>query len=286
MDLVRFLRSNPIVSNVAAYSDVLSELSDAFSKPLVEVDSAEEFAQWYLAYELSLVRGQSNTDFIRSDQKETRISILLGRTTSNQIKALEQLITEWHQKNNNKFSLTVTGENIPVAHLSELNIRSMIGGLGISIAVVAFLVALLARNARIGLVALAGALAPLTFGFGVWGLLGNDIGLASTAIIALTVGVAIDDAVHMLYRFVDGRERLSLGRWEAAAYSVHRAGTAIVTTSIVMIGGLCVLLLSSFNINSSFGAVTSLIIALALVFDLLILPRLLIWAEPDSEAKN
>jgi predicted RND superfamily exporter protein len=48
-----------------------------------------------------------------------------------------------------------------------------------------------------------------------------------------------------------------------------------------MMTGLAVLLTSSFEINSSFGAVTCLIIALALLFDLLVLPRLLVWAEPQ-----
>ena len=280
--LTNFLRDQPLVSSVAAYSDVLDELSRAFGKSTTEVETAEEFAQWNLAYELSLVRGQSNTDFIRADQQESRVSILLSRTTSKQIQALETSIVEWHENQGTQFALTVTGENIPVAHLSELNIRSMIGGLGVSIALVTLLIGYLVKRVRLGLVALAGTLAPLAFGFGVWGLLGNNIGLASTAIIALTVGVVIDDAVHMLYRFVDGRDRLRLDSWRAAAYSVHRAGTAIATTSVVMVGGLSVLLLSSFKINSSFGAVTCLIIALALLFDLLVLPRLLIWADPQK----
>jgi len=276
-----YLQTQHIVSSVSSYYDVLSDLSKAFLTPIGDVATADEFAQWYLAFELSLQRGQSSTDFISNDQHESRVSVLLKESTSKEIRQLESDIYDWHTNNGSQFSLLVTGENIPVAHISELNIRSLIGGLSTSILIVTLLVGLLVKRFRIGLVALVAALLPVIFGFGVWGLLGRDVGLASTLIIALTFGVVIDDAVHMLYRFVDGRDRLALRSWEAAAYSIHRAGNAITTTSIVMIGGLSVLLLSSFKVNSSFGATTCLIIALALIFDLFILPRLLIWADPD-----
>lgn len=283
-ELTRFLQSQPSASSVSSYLDILRDLSTAFGVPLDSVTSANQFAQWYLVYELSLQRGQSNTDFIRSDQKQSRVSVLLRRTTSNQIKSLEAAIYDWHASHNSEFELSVTGENIPVAHLSEINIISMFSGFSISFLLIAILVGVLVKKIRLGLVALAGTLAPLILGFGAWGLLGFNIGLASTAIIAITIGVVIDDAVHMLYRFVDGRNRLELDKWNAAAYAVHRAGTAVATTSAVMIGGLSILLLSSFKVNSSFGAVTCLIISIALVFDLFVLPRLLIWADASPEA--
>jgi len=63
----------------------------------------------------------------------------------------------------------------------------------------------------------------------------------------------------------------------AAAYAVQRVGAAIVATTIVLGIGLGILTLSSFQVNSTFGAVTSLIIMLALVFDLAVLPKLATW---------
>ena len=105
----------------------------------------------------------------------------------------------------------------------------------------------------------------------------GEIGLASTAIVALTIGIVVDDAVHLIYRYLDGSRRMALDEWQAAAYSVHRAGSAVAITSAVLISGLALLQLSSFEVNSSFGVCTCLIIALALSFDLLVLPRILVW---------
>ena len=122
----------------------------------------------------------------------------------------------------------------------------------------------------------------MILGFGFWGLTNATIGLASTAIIALTIGIVVDDSVHLVYRYLDGRNRLQLDRWHAAGYSIHRVGTAIVTTSIVIGVGLSVLTLSAFEVNSSFGACTCLIIALALVFDLAVFPRILTLADRQA----
>lgn len=280
--LTNYLRDKPIVSSASSFSDVLQDLSIAFNRPLDVSVTSEELAQWYLVYELSLQRGQTNTDFVRADQHESRISVLLRESTSLDIQELEAAIYQWHRERTSDFKLLVTGENIPVAHLSLLNIRSMVTGILISILVTSLVVGLLVRNIRLGAVTLISTFLPIVCGFGIWGLLHGTIGLASTAIIALTIGIAVDDAVHMVYRYLDGRNRLDLEPAQAAAYSLHRVGTAITTTSVVMVGGLSALLFSNFEINSSFGACTCLIIAFALFFDLLVLPRFLVWADSSS----
>ena len=278
-DLSNYLRQERHVSNVHSFYDVIVRIASAFSPMTKLADhSANEIAQWFLVYELSLQQGQSNTDLVNSEKSESRISVLLKETTSRDIQNLEKKIIAWASSREKQgFSVTVTGENIPVAHLSEINIKSMIVGLGGSILLTAIVVGITFRKFRLGVAALVATLAPVVCGFGVWGWTIGTIGLASTAIVALTIGIVVDDAVHLSYRYLDASTRLNLGRWQSAAYSIHRAGTAITTTSIVMVGGLSALLFSGFEVNSSFGACTCLIICLALIFDLLVLPRVLVW---------
>ncbi len=278
-DLADYLRQEPHVSNVHSFYDVVNRIAKAFSPTSTLADhSASEIAQWFLVYELSLQQGQSNTDLVNSDKNQSRISVLLRETTSRDIQNLETDIVDWASgRGNQTFSITVTGENIPVAHLSEINIKSMIIGLGGSIFLTATVVGITFRKFRLGVAALVATLVPVVGGFGVWGWTIGTIGLASTAIVALTIGIVVDDAVHLSYRYLDATTRLNMGRWQSAAYSVNRAGTAVTTTSIVMVGGLSVLLFSGFEVNSSFGACTCLIICLALAFDLFVLPRVLVW---------
>jgi predicted RND superfamily exporter protein len=278
--LSSFLSELDQVSNVFSFYDIMRNVAQAVSPETpLEKATHNELAQWFLVYELSLQHGHSVSDFVNQSQSESRISVLLKETSSADIQALEERIRDWEIRHSEGASLSITGENIPVAHLSELNIKSMIYGLGGSILFSALIIGIVFNSARLSIAALLSIVVPVLAGFGFWGWTIGQIGLASTAIVALTIGVVVDDAVHLIFRYLDGLRTLGLNAMEASAYSIHRAGSAISTTSIVMIGGLGVLLFSDFTVNSSFGACTCLIIALALIFDMLVLPRILVWTN-------
>lgn len=286
--LTDFLRTQLIVANAHSFSDVMEEIATAFTdQQLQTIESDDELAQLFLVYELSLQIGQSNTDLVNASREAARISVLLKESTSSEIQALERSIYEWHRSQPGGYTVTVTGENIPVAHLSRMNIQSMIKGIFLSLGFTALVMGMAFRSFRLGLIALLATATPVIAGFGAWAWINNEIGLAATAIIALTIGVVVDDAAHFIYRHLDAQRRLQLDPVSAAAYATHRAGAAIVTTSIVMGLSLSLLLLSKFEVNSSFGAVATLIIGTALVFDLAILPRLTTWATPNrNESKE
>jgi len=283
-NIAQHLRQEQIVANVHSFSDVMQHLSlIAYGGNISAKSSEEELSQLYLIYELSLQLGQSNTDLLSADQRKARTSVLLKETTSRDIQGLEKRLRSLHEQSNSRFEIMITGENIPVAHLSKLNIRSMLTGIGLALIFTAVLIGILFKSPRLGLVALLSTTIPVIAGFGIWGWASDSIGLAATAIIALTIGVVVDDTAHFLYRFLDSRSRLSLSPTQAAAYATHRVGTAIASTSVVLGAGLGLLMLSNFQVNSIFGTVTCLIIFLALIFDLAVLPRLAIWA---TDTKN
>lgn len=285
--LGQFVRSQPAVANVHSFADVMKEIANSFaSKELSQISSSDELAQLFLVYELSLQIGQSNTDLINNAQDAARASVLLKHSTSSDIQGIESAVRAWHTSTASMYELVVTGENIPVAHLSMMNIKSMLAGIAASLAFTALVVGLTFRSLRLSLVTLLATVVPVMAGFGIWGWINTDIGLAATAIIALTIGVVVDDAAHYIYRFIDAQRRLELDAKGAAAYATHRAGTAIVGTSVVMGVGLSLLMLSSFEVNSNFGTVTCLIIATALAFNFAFLPRLMMWQSNHHITEN
>jgi predicted RND superfamily exporter protein len=279
-NLSAFVRTREQASNVHSYYDIIQSIAEAITPDKnAEEFEADEIAQLFLVYELSLEAGQSNTDFVNQSQTEARISVLLKETSSKDIQLLEKAISDAAMRMDDRFGVTITGENVPVAHISEINIRSMIYGLGGSMLFTAALVGIYFRKLRLAVTAFVAILVPVASGFGVWGWIKGEVGLASTAIVALTIGIVVDDAVHLIYRYLDGVRRMGLDSWQAAAHSVHRSGNAVTVTSIILVSGLSVLQFSSFKVNSSFGICTCLIIGLALLFDLFVLPRILVWTD-------
>lgn len=274
--LKRHLASLSGVANVTSLLDVLQELSLVMSGSSDLVGTTpEELAQYFLSYELSLSAGQSTRSLVDSDHRRARISVLLADVSMRELRTIAESTNGWALENGLDARLTVTGEGIPTAYLSSESIKEMALGIAASIFLSALLVGFYFRNLRVCFVIFAATMVPILAGFGVWGWLGSDIGMAATLVVATTIGVVVDDTIHLTYRYVDSSRTLDLTRWGAIAYSVHKTGTAISVTSIAIIAGLLVLIGSEFQMNSTFGICSSMVIALALVYNLTIAPILL-----------
>lgn len=281
--ITKYVREHGAVRNVASYSDVIKETNNHFGEGDEFLKLEEEaIAQMFMAYELSLEHGQSTTSFVDTSRRFARITISLADISSLEITNLENELYDWHEAQSTPYQFLVTGESIPISHLSSRNIASMLISISMTFLFSATLLALVFRNYKIGLVALISTVVPVVIGFGLWSLGSDTIGLSTTVILSVCIGVVIDDSIHLIYRHYDALKRLDMGTRQAAAFSVHRVGSALVTTTIVIVAGFLVLLLSEFELNSTFAACSSLILLSALFFDLIISPKLLVWAVPDS----
>lgn len=275
-NLVQFLRQDPRVVNVASIIDVLRETSSTMAgSRALGGRPAEELAQYFLSYELSLNIGQSMRDLVDSDYRRSKVSVLLNDVSMAQIRQFAEATKRWAAAEDMSERLIVSGEGIPTAYLSSESIREMGLGILVSIIVSAVLVGLYFRDLRVSIVMIFATVVPILAGFGAWGWIESEIGIAAVLVVAITIGVVIDDTIHLTYRYVDSYRNLDLTPWGATAYSIHKTGTALVVTSLVLVGGLLVLLGSEFRMNSTFGACSSLVILLALLYNLTIAPHFL-----------
>jgi hypothetical protein len=125
-----------------------------------------------------------------------------------------------------------------------------------------------------GLIAMVPNLFPVVVIFGMMGH-GNtlvDIGTMMTASVAM--GVAVDDTIHFLTWFRENIDR-GLNRVEAVIETYRRVGPAMTQTTIVGGLGLFVFALSTFTPTQRFGTLMLVLLAAALVGDLILLPALL-----------
>ena len=275
--LVDFLRSDPRVSNVLSIADVFAEALAAF-EPNGDLFSlsSDELAQLFLAYELSLWYGQTTSDLVSAARSSSRVSILLNDTTSLDISRLESEIRDQFARTAPpNHSVIVTGENIPVAHMSRMNFMSMVTGIVLSLTLACALTALGFRSLYLSFTAVLATLVPIAMGFGLWGWFFSEIGLAAAVITAVTLGLIIDDAIHMIARFRYEIDVSDLDNEQAAIKALVGVGQALITTSIVLGLGFGVLAFSAFGLNNALGVCTVFVVVCALLFDLSLLPRLL-----------
>jgi predicted RND superfamily exporter protein len=109
----------------------------------------------------------------------------------------------------------------------------------------------------------------------VMGYTGITLDMMTITIAAISVGIGVDDAIHYLHRFRE--ERAAQGDVRLAVAWTHATiGRAMYYTSITIIVGFSVLVLSNFVPTQMFGLLTAVAMLLALIANLLLLPSLLV----------
>lgn len=280
-----WLRAQPETGHVLAWSDVLARLH----RTLCEADcaaslpaDAEIAAQYTLLFELSLPLGLDITNMIAPDYGSVRQLVALRDMDSQRVLEFEARTAAWLAEHAPAVAERRGGINLMFSHISERNVRAMVAGNLLAVLVIAVMLAVALRSVALAAASLATNLVPIAAAFGLWGWAGGDVGLALSATFGMTLGIVVDDTVHLLARQRRAR-RAGADSRAAMEHALRSVGPALVVTTIVLLAGFAVLATSTFALNAMLARVTLLTIALALLFDLLVLPGLLAWREPEPK---
>lgn len=142
------------------------------------------------------------------------------------------------------------------------------------------------RSWKVGLISVAPNLFPVILAFGVWGLLVGQVGMGMAMVSGMTIGIIVDDTVHFLNRYLIARRDNRSPR-DAVVDTFKSVVPAIVFTTVVLIVGFSLMsMVAEFRVNSDMGKMTSLILLIALLFDLLVLPVLLMMFDRQKPLPN
>jgi hypothetical protein len=138
---------------------------------------------------------------------------------------------------------------------------------------------LLFRSIKIALIAILPNVISAIAVLGVMGLAGMPLDFITITIAAISIGIAVDDTIHYIHRF---KEEYEIDR--SYINSMHRChgsiGNAMYYTSLTIIAGFSILVLSYFIPTILFGLLTGLAMFIALITALTLLPRLIIVFKP------
>lgn len=136
---------------------------------------------------------------------------------------------------------------------------------------VAFLV--IFRSLRIALIAIVPNILVTATIFGIMGWFGITLDLMTMTIAAVAMGIAVDDAIHYIHRYLV--ETRSGSPSDAVVRTHTSVGFAILYTTVIIVAGFASLMFSNFVPSTLFGLLTGLALASALLFDITLLPVLL-----------
>ena len=153
--------------------------------------------------------------------------------------------------------------------------KSQILTLGFVMAGIFIMFLILFRNLTLSLIGVVPNFIAAFFILGIIGLLGIPLDMMTITIAAITIGIAVDNSIHYIYRFREEFKKTNDAR-KSVKNTHETIGSALYFTSITVVIGFSVLAFSNFIPTVYFGILTALAMVLALLANLTILPSLLV----------
>lgn len=173
----------------------------------------------------------------------------------------------------------VSGMMVLYSNMLQSLFSSQIETLGVVLLGIALMLLVLFRSISLALIGIIPNILAAVIILGLVGVLGIPLDMMTITIAAITIGIAVDNSIHYIYRFRE--EYPARADYAATLYYCHaNIGRAVFYTALTIIVGFSILALSNFIPTIYFGLLTALAMFIALLAALTLLPRLILMLRP------
>ena len=279
------------IKEVHDYLDALPEVGKVLSLASVirvaeELNEGKEFD----SLQLSLLYRRVPDDIkarlvhpfvsVENNEARIRLRILDSKEDLRRKELLERINNDLHNQ------LELTDKDVTVAGLLVLYnnmlqslYSSQISTIGVVLLGIGVMFLVLFRSLSLSLIGIAPNILAATTVLGMMGLLGIPLDMMTITVAAITIGIAVDNSIHYIYRFRE--EFAKNGDYLETLRICHaNIGRAVLYTSTTIIFGFSILVLSNFFPTVYFGLLTALAMFIALLGALTLLPKLILIFKP------
>ena len=222
------------------------------------------------------------TPYISIDDNEARISLRIidSNPELNRKELLIKIQKDLEEKLQlKKEEFKITGILVIFNNLLQSLFDSQIKTLGITFAGIFLLLLILFKSFWWSVVAAIPNFTAALFILGSLGLFNIPLDMMTITIASISVGIAIDNSIHYIYRF---REEFKINKnYNRTIQICHRTvGKAIVNASLTIVFGFSILILSNFIPSIYFGIFTGLAMLTAMTLVLTLMPQLILIIKP------
>ena len=234
------------------------------------------------------IRKEIVDPYVSVKDNEARISIRIKDSQENLRR--NELIKKINYDLENKIGLKkdefkLAGVLILFNNLLQSLFKSQILTLGFVMMGIFIMFLILFKNLKLSLIGVIPNFIAAFFILGIIGLLGIPLDMMTITIAAITIGIAVDNSIHYIYRFKE--EYNQNKNYEQTIRLCHSTvGVAILNTSITIVFGFSILVLSNFIPTIYFGIFTGIAMLLAMISVLTLLPNLILTIKPFEIETN
>ena len=274
----KYLETLPAVGKVLSFSSIV-EVATALNdgKPLGTLEMGVLYTKIPETIKKEIV-----DPYISIKDSEARINLRV-KDSLPELKR-NNLIKQINNDLENKLGLKkdeykLAGVLILFNNLLQSLFKSQILTLGFVMAGIFIMFIILFKNIKLSLIGVVPNFIAAFFILGIIGILNIPLDMMTITIAAITIGIAVDNSIHYIYRFKEEFKRI--GNYEKTINYCHSTvGVAIINTSITIVFGFSILIFSNFIPTIYFGIFTGVAMLLAMISVLTLLPALLIKFKP------
>jgi len=273
-----YLDDLPAVGKVLSFSsivEVATQLNN--NKPLGTLEMGVLYSKIPEAIKRDII-----DPYISIKDNEARISLRIidsqiGLRRNDLINQINYDLENKLELNNDEFKLA--GVLILFNNLLQSLFKSQILTLGLVMIGIFLMFMILFKNIKLSLIGVVPNFIAAFFILGIIGLLGIPLDMMTITIAAITIGIAVDNSIHYIYRFKE--EFLRSRDYNKTLKFCHSTvGVAILNTSITIVFGFSILVFSKFIPTIYFGVFTGIAMLLAMISVLTLLPSLILIIKP------
>jgi len=273
-----YLDGLPQIGKVLSFSsiiDIATQLNN--DKPLGTLEMGVLYSKIPKSIKTEII-----DPYISIEDNEARISLRIIDSQENLRR--NDLINKINFDLKNKLGLDesefkLAGVLILFNNLLQSLFKSQILTLGLVMAGIFSMFIVLFKNIRLSLIGVIPNFIAAFFILGIIGLLGIPLDMMTITIAAITIGIAVDNSIHYIYRFKEEFNKIK--DYNKTLKICHATvGVAILNTSLTIVFGFSILVLSKFIPTIYFGMFTGLAMLLAMISVLTLLPSLILVVKP------
>ena len=275
-----YLEELPFIGKVLSFSSILQVATQLNNnEPL----GALEIGVLYTKIPDS-IKKEIVDPYISIENNEARISLRIKDSEKNLRR--NDLINKIQYDLENKLGFKneefkLAGVLILFNNLLQSLFKSQILTLGFVMMGIFLMFLILFKNLKLSLIGVVPNFIAAFFILGIIGLLGIPLDMMTITIAAITIGIAVDNSIHYIYRFKE--EFNKTNNYESTLKLCHSTvGVAILNTSITIVFGFSILVFSNFIPTIYFGVFTGIAMLLAMISVLTLLPSLILITKPFS----
>lgn len=235
-------------------------------------------------------KGKANmlSAYVDSLGQTARITTFMKDIGTEKMQHIEENIYGKAQKlfPSDKYEVKITGKAYLFTKGTSYLATNLIGSLALAIFLIAVIMAYMFRSFKMIIISLIPNLLPLLITAGLMGYLGIPLKPSTILVFSIAFGISVDDTIHFLAKY---RLELVARNWKISKSvygALRETGISMFYTSVVLLSGFSVFLLSSFGGTKALGGLISTTLLFAMMTNLILLPSLLLALERSLSNKQ